>query len=115
MEHGCTRCAVLTLGKGLLVSLFCKQKINIKSSTEAELVGVNNTMNFVMRANQFVTEQVATVPEVSVIKVICYNTIIQQDNTSGSKLNMNEKQSSTKQTRHINTRFFYVTSKVKSG
>ena len=37
----------LTLGYGSLLSLLSKQKINTKSSTEVELVGVDNTMTFV--------------------------------------------------------------------
>ena len=41
-------------------------------------------------------------------------TIIQQDNTSSTKLGMNKKQSSTKRNRHVNMRYFYVTSKVTS-
>jgi hypothetical protein len=39
--------AVLTLGQGALMSMSIKQKINTKSSTEAELVGVDDAMNFV--------------------------------------------------------------------
>ena len=38
----------LTLGHGSLLSLLSKQKINTKSSTEAELVGVDDVMTLVM-------------------------------------------------------------------
>ena len=40
--------AALTMGKGALLSLSTKQKINTKSSTEAKLVGVDDAMNFVV-------------------------------------------------------------------
>ena len=38
----------LMLGHGNVLSLSLKQKINIKSTTKAELVGDNDTMTFVM-------------------------------------------------------------------
>ena len=38
--------AVMTLGKGAALSPSTKQKLNTKSSTEAELVGVDDTMTF---------------------------------------------------------------------
>ena len=40
--------ACLTLGHGSILSISAKQKINTKSSTEAELVGVDDAMTFVM-------------------------------------------------------------------
>ena len=40
--------AALTMGKGAMLSLSTKQKINTKSYTEAELVGVDDAMNFVV-------------------------------------------------------------------
>lgn len=67
-----------------------------------------------MWVHLFIAEKVATVPEVSVIKSIGNDAIIQQDNTGIIKLEMNGKESSTKHTRHINIRYFSVTSKVKS-
>ena len=40
--------ACLTLGYGSLLSLSSKQKINTKSSTEAELLGVDDAITFHM-------------------------------------------------------------------
>ena len=45
--------AALTMGKGALLSMSLKQKINTKSSTEAELVGVDDAMNFVVWSKLF--------------------------------------------------------------
>ena len=41
--------------------------------------------------------------------------MLQQDNTSSIRLESNGKRSSTKRTRHLNIRYFYVTDKVRSG
>ena len=51
----------------------------------------------------------------SVLRKIGSDIVIQQDNTSTIQLENNGKQSSTKRTRHINIRYFYVTSKIKDG
>jgi len=107
--------AVLSLGQGALVSMSLKQKINTKSSTEAELVGVDDAMNFVEWIQLFVEQQIKSINDDSVLKKIGNDTVIQQDNTSTIQLENNGKQSSTKRTRHINIRYFYVTSKIKEG
>ena len=45
--------AALSMGKGSLMSMSTKQKINTKSSMEAELVGVDDAMNFVVWSKLF--------------------------------------------------------------
>jgi hypothetical protein len=107
--------AVLSLGQGALMSMSIKQKINTKSSTEAELVGVDDAMNFVEWIQLFVQQQIKEINDDSVLKKIGCETIIQQDNTSTIQLENNGQASSTKRTRHINIRYFYVTSKIKDG
>jgi hypothetical protein len=107
--------AVLSLGQGALMSMSLKQKINTKSSTEAELVGVDDAMNFVEWIQLFVEEQIKSINDDSILKKIGNDIVIEQDNTSTIQLVNNGKQSSTKRTRHINIRYFYVTSKIKSG
>jgi hypothetical protein len=107
--------AVLSLGQGALMSMSIKQKNSTKSSTEAELVGVDDAMNFVEWIQLFVEQQIKSINSDSVLKKIGCETIIQQDNTSTLQLENNGQASSTKRTRHINTRYFYVTSKIKDG
>jgi hypothetical protein len=53
--------AVLSLGQGALMSMSLKQKINTKSSTEAELVGVNDAMNFIEWIQLFVEQQTKSI------------------------------------------------------
>jgi hypothetical protein len=105
--------ALLSLGQGALMLMSSKQKINTKSSTEAELVGVDDAMNFVVWIQLFIGEQLKTVSKDSALSRLMKETIILQDNTSIIQLENNGKQSSTKRTRHINIHYFYVTSKVK--
>jgi hypothetical protein len=107
--------AVLTMGQGALMSMSIKQKINTKSSTEAELVGVDDAMNFVEWIQLFAEQQTKIINDDSVLNKIGNEVVIQQDNTSTIQLVNNGKQSSTKRTQHINIRYFYVASKIKSG
>jgi hypothetical protein len=100
--------AVLSMGQGAMMSMPSKQKINTKSSTEAELVGVDDAMNFVVWIQLFMGEQLKTVSS-----DLALSKFMQQYNTSTIQLEKNGKQSSTKRMRHINIRYFYVTSKVK--
>ena len=105
----------LSLGFGTLMSISCKQKLVRKSLMEAELVGVDNALTFVMWAQHFFQEQVRDLPDTSKLKDLGNNNIIEQDNTSSIQLEQNGKQFSTKRTCHINIRYFYVTDKVKNG
>jgi hypothetical protein len=103
--------AVLSLGQGALMSMSLKQKINTKSSTEAELVGVDGAMNFIEWIQLFVEQQIKSLNDDSMLKKIGSDVIVQQDNTSAIQLENNGQASSTKRTRHINIQYFYVTSK----
>jgi hypothetical protein len=59
--------AVLSLGQEALMSISSKQKINTKSSTEAELVGVDDAMNFVVWIQLFMDEHMKTVSKESAL------------------------------------------------
>jgi len=52
----------MTLGKGITYSTLWKQKLNTKSSTEAELVAFDNTMVQILWTRQFLTAQGLHVP-----------------------------------------------------
>ena len=89
---------IMTLGKGAVIASSTKQKINTKSSTESELVGADEATTPLLWSKWFMEEQGYN------IKPIMY-----QDNQSSMKLEQNGKESSSKRTRHINIRYFFIT------
>jgi hypothetical protein len=95
--------ATMTLGKGSVYSASVRQKLNTKSSTEAELVGVDDLMPQILWTKYFLEEQGFEVRE---------NTIY-QDNQSAMLLENNGRASSSKRTRHINIRYFFITDRIK--
>ena len=50
--------ATMTLGKGMVISGSTKQKINARSSTEAELVGKDDYVSKVLWTKLFIEEQI---------------------------------------------------------
>ena len=107
--------ASLTLGHGSLLSISCKQKINTKSSTEAELVGVDDAMTFIIWMRHFFESQVRDLNNASLLKPLGNEVILEQDNTSAIQLARNGWRSSGRRTKHINVRYFYITDRLKAG
>ena len=48
---------ILSIGKGRIINMSNKQKLNTRSSTKAELVGMNNAMALVLWTKLFLIEQ----------------------------------------------------------
>ena len=97
--------ATMTYGKGSPIAMSRKQKLNTRSSTEAELVGVDDAINMILWTRLFLDEQGYQVTE---------NTVF-QDNKSAILLEKNGKRSSSKRTRALNIRYFFVTDQVEKG
>ena len=95
----------VTLGRGFPISASTKQKLNARSSTEAELIGVDDLMPSVLWTRLFLEAQGYGVKE----------NIVFQDNRSAILLEKNGKASSSKRTKHINIRYFFVTDMIKKG
>ena len=95
----------MSLGKGAVTSFSRKQKIQGKSSTEDELIGVDDTLPQALWTKYFIEAQGYTVD----------HNIIKQDNKSALLLEANGTFSSSKRTKHIKTRYFFVKDKVAQG
>jgi hypothetical protein len=95
----------MSLGKGSVYSVSRKQRINTKSSTEAELVGVDDGMPLVIWTRNFISAQGYKVDD----------NVVFQDNQSAMLLEKNGKASSGRRTRHIDIRYFFVTDRIKHG
>jgi hypothetical protein len=96
---------LMSLGKGAIYGASTKQKLNTKSSTEAKLVGVNDVMCQILWTRYFLEAQGYAVTD----------SIINQDNQSAMLLEKNGRGSSSKRTRHINIRYFFVADRVAAG
>lgn len=113
--------AVITFGIGAALSMSTKQKINTKSSTEAEIVGVDDSLPFNIWCLYFLREQGYRSKKSLInnedepFQFLGHKNILYQDNTSSIRLESNGKASSTKRTRHINIRYFLVTDRLKQG
>jgi hypothetical protein len=84
--------STMSLGRGVIYGTSTRQKLNTKSSTEAELVGVNDVMPQVLWTRYFLEAQGFKVSD----------SIIYQDNQSAILLEKNGRASSSKRTRHVN-------------
>ena len=95
----------MTMGKGSVLSSSRKQKLNTRSSTEAELVAVDDGMSIMLWTKLFLEAQGHKVE----------SNVLHQDNKSSILLQKNGKASSSKRTRHINIRYFFITDQIKKG
>ena len=96
--------AALSLGKGGIYSGSWKQRLVARSSTESELIGVYDVLPQALWTKQFLEEQ----------GWLDSATVVYQDNTSSILLERNGHSSSTKHTKHMNIRYFYVTEQVRN-
>jgi hypothetical protein len=92
----------MSLGRGFPIVHSTKHKLNTRSSTEAELVSVDDCMPAICWTRYFLQAQGYAVNE----------NIVYQDNKSAILLETNGKASSSKRTKHINVRYFFVTDRV---
>jgi len=96
---------VMTLGQGAVLSMSRKQKLNTRSSTEAELVGADDAATMILWTKLFMEAQGHEIDQ----------NILYQDNKSTALLINNGKRSSGKRTRALNIRYFFLTDQVEKG
>lgn len=94
----------MSMGRGSVFSYSTRQKINTKSSTEAEVVAVDDLMPMILWTQYFLAEQGYGVK----------GTTIYQDNQSAMLLEKNGRKSSGKRTRHINIGYFFIADRMET-
>jgi hypothetical protein len=97
--------AGLTLGTGFPFVTSTKQKLNTRRSTESELAAVDNCMPAICWTRYFLESQGYGV----------FENVLYQDNQSAILLEKNGKASSSKRTKHINIRYFFVTARIANN
>jgi hypothetical protein len=97
--------ATMTYGGGTPISVSRKQKLNTRSSTEAELVGVDDASVMILWTKLFMEAQGCDIQK----------NILYQDNKSTILLETNGKRSSGKRTRAFNIRYFFITDQIEKG
>ena len=96
---------VVTLGSGDIGVHSVKQKIKTKSSTEAELVGVDDMTPHIIWTRDFLRCQGFGHVE----------TVVYQDNRSAIILETNGQASVVNRSKHIAVRYFFIRYRVKNG
>ena len=97
--------AGMSFGQGKALSYSWKHKINTKSSTEAELVGVDDMLGYILWARYFMVEQGYDMEP----------SLLYQDNMSAILLETNGRASSSKRTKHIKVKYYLIKDKVDRG
>jgi hypothetical protein len=96
---------VMTTGMGFPLDKSTKHKLNTRSSTESEIVTVDDLILQILWVRLFLKAQGFAVS----------NNILYQDNKSAMLLEMNGHALSSKRTRHIETQYYYVANQVAKG
>ena len=87
-----------SLGKGTLHMRSSKQKSNLKSSTDAELIGASDFISWTLWLRRSLEGQGYTMDR----------TIFYQDNDSAIKIEKNGLRSCGGKSRHIKIRYFFI-------
>jgi hypothetical protein len=94
----------MSFGRGVVASKSGKQKLNTKSSTEAELVGASDYLPNTIWVKMFMEAQGYSISD----------KVLEQDNESAIKLEKNGRMSAGPNSRHINICYFWLKDRVKS-
>ena len=95
--------AMMSMGKGAIVNVSRRHKLNVGSSTESELVSIADVLGVMIWCKYFMEAQGYTID----------NNLLYQDNKSTILLAKNGGMSTGKASRHIRHRFFF-SSQIRS-
>ena len=93
---------MMTMGRGALLTISRKHKLNVGSSTESELVSIADVLGIMMWSKYFMEAQGYTIE----------NNVLYQDNMSTILLAKNGRMSAGKASKHIKNQFFLITDKM---
>ena len=91
------------------------QKINTRSSTKSELVGVDNVISYVEWSTLYCKCQMKKYPIEHVLKELREKNLVKQDNTSSIKMMKGGVRVCGARTRNIYIQYFYAIERVKDG
>ncbi len=94
--------AMMSMGKGPAISFSNKHKLNTKSSSKSKLVSTDQALSSILRTRYFIEAQGYSVEQ----------NILFQDNQSTMQLEVNGSFSSSKQTKHIKCRYYFICDKI---
>ena len=95
----------MSFGLGAVMSGSWRQKLNTGSSTETELVGIDDALKYIMWGLYFIQAQGFKVK----------NNILMQDNKSTILMATKGRFSCSKRTKHIKNRYSIIKDKVEKG
>jgi hypothetical protein len=95
----------ISFGRGAIIGKSIKQKLNTKSSTEAETVGASDYLPNTIWTKLFMEAQGYTVS----------SNIFEQDNESAIRLATNGRLSAGPKSRHIDIRYYWLKDRIQSG
>ena len=96
---------IMSLGIGGFIPKSWKQKLNTKSSTEAELVGASDYLPNTMWVKMFLEAQGYKIEE----------NYFEQDNESAIKMEKNGRSSAGPKSRHVDIRYFWIKDRTKAN
>ena len=103
----------LAMGRGSTFLGSNTQSITTRSSTQDELVGIDNAIGFVECTSLFCKFQVNDYPKDHPLKKLGTKDMVKQDNTSTIKMAKGGRRTFGKRTRCIEIRCSYITEKIK--
>jgi hypothetical protein len=95
----------MTMGRGFPLDKSNKHKLNTRSSMESEIVAFDDLIPQILWTHLFMKAQ----------GFVVRDNILYQDNKSAMLLETNGRSSSSKRTRHIKIRYYYVADQIAKG